>query len=220
LFLAGCVAVAQSNRQYFEVPGYTGGINVNADSSSLAPDEAIVMDNLLFNRYGALEKRGGVKYWNAYMFESGAVVKNIHYFTKSRGGNQLLIATGNYIYSSPLVDTVGSETSWASKRIGYSRGCVDVTNGGKTVYGDTTWWLLALKVGDKIVIAESTYTIDSIKADTCIVLNTPVTTATQSNIPYRIVRTPIRASCRGTIRPSWPTTKRRRSSSTALIVVG
>jgi len=189
LLLSPLVAFGQSNREYFEVPDYIGGINVNADSSSLAPNEALVIDNLLFNRYGALEKRGGVKYWNGFAIETGGVIKNIHYFTKNNGSDQLLIATQNYIYSSPFTDTVGSAASWKNKRIGYSRGCVDVTYGSNVVYGDTTWWLLAIKVGDMIVIAESSYTIDSIVADTCIILDTPIKTTTQSNIPYRVVRT-------------------------------
>jgi hypothetical protein len=183
IVLIASLVFAQKNEQSFIVPDYNGGLNVKSDTADLKPNEAIQMDNLVFNKYGALEKRQGIKYWNKYPLTTGQVVKDIQYFD-----NQTLIATQNWIYAEKgYNDTVSSTVAWGSHRIGYSEGTVHVVHDSDIVYGLNTWWLLAIKKGDYIEISDTTFVIDSILTDSSLLLNKEYTLTTDT-LPYQVYR--------------------------------
>ena len=169
LFLFG-IASGQTNLQYFENSSYLGGLNVKTDSASLKPTEALVLDNLVFDKFGSLQKRSAIKYWNANQLPSGEIVKDIYDFTTQAGTDKKLIATQYFAYAKNNSDTTTVAT-WTSNRIGYSRGVMRISYQHDTAYGDTTWWLLGIKKGDYLFFRESTYVIDSILTDSTLKLN-------------------------------------------------
>jgi len=180
---------AQSNDKYFEITDYNGGINVKSDTGSLAPNEALVIENLDFDNYGSLQKRNGYTYWNTHLLPSGDTIKDIHYLYCSKGSNRILIGTNNFIYASPFTDTITSAINWKDQRIGYSRGVIDLYKDSSLVYGDTVWWLGSIKVGDSLVVADSSFEIDSILADTCIRLDRDWVKDDSADVAYKAIRT-------------------------------
>lgn len=192
LFPLLCMAqdkIAPEQRIYFEVPDYNGGINVQSDEGNLAINQSTELTNFIFSNYGSLTKRNGYQYWNAVALPSGDTVKDVHYFFNTTGSNQLLIATNNYIYASPFSDTITADSSWLDVRIGYDEGEVKLYEDQDTVWGDSTWWLLGIKVGDEIVINDSVFNIDSLLADTALIIDRNWTPASDSGLSYKVWRT-------------------------------
>ena len=181
--------IAPEQRIYFEVPDYNGGINTQSDEGNLAINQSTELTNFIFSNYGSLTKRNGYQYWNAVALPSGDTVKDVHYFFNTTGSNQLLIATNNYIYASPFSDTITADSSWFDVRIGYDEGEVKLYEDQDTVWGDSTWWLLGIKVGDEIVINDSVFTIDSLLADTALIIDRNWTPASDSGLSYKVWRT-------------------------------
>lgn len=179
---------------YYSHKDYSGGINVQSDSSSLAANQSLILENLVFDRLGSLQKRYGLKYWNNVQFPIGDTIKYIHYLFRNNLANELLIATNNYIYTSPFMDTITSMPNWALQRLKYSMGTVDIfpqaaDGDSNLIYGDGVWWLLAIKEGDYINL-DQYYLIDSILADTCIMISGDISdTITDSvDVSYEVLR--------------------------------
>ena len=78
IILLSAFAYAQhGERQYYQIPDFNGGINVQSDSANLQPNQALVMENFIFSSYGALKKRNSYSYWNRVPFPIGDTVKDL-----------------------------------------------------------------------------------------------------------------------------------------------
>ena len=179
-------AYGQDNRGYMENTDYTGGLNLSTDSASLKPNEAVILDNLLFDKHGSLEKRPGIKYWNKNQTIGSDIIKDIHYFSTSAGTRKTMIASQNWLYAINSADT--TPTDWSTYRVGYSRGLVHMHTNKDTVWGDTTWWLLGIKKGDYLFFKDTTFIVDSILTDSTLKLNKTYKLSDTTHQSYKIYR--------------------------------
>lgn len=179
---------------YMENSDYTGGLNLTSDSANLKPNQAITADNVVFNKYGSIEKRPGIKYWNRNQTTGSDVIKDIFYFTTTAGTKKTMIASQNWLYAKNSTDTT-TITDWAAQRVKYSKGSISVTNGSKVVTGRATWWLLGIKEGDYFYFKTgffgngngTAYVIDTIRTDSSLVLTQAYGYFTDTG-SYEIVR--------------------------------
>lgn len=181
IFSYGAVPAQEpGQRAYFENKTYHGGLNIASDSASIAPDEALVMDNLRFNKWGSLEKRPAWSYWNYTQFPgTSEIVNDIKRYTPLGGTAKQLIATQYYIYAHDNytdIDSIKSgityrTSDWKSHRIGYHSGMMYMKSGSNIAHGVNTWWITGVKKGDTLSFRDSVFAIDSIITDTSLVLS-------------------------------------------------
>lgn len=187
-FVLCSVVVAQERREY-SVPDFLGGLNVVTDSIDLNPNEAITLENFTLDRFGALHKRYGIENWNDNLI-SADTLKDIHYLEKKDGSKFLYLATNEHVYE--LSDWEDTVAAWSGKEIDYTRGDILATtvSSQKYIYGDTTSWPLSVSAGDKIVLqgGGSTYTIDSVLADTLLKVTEDITVVGDTFASYRILK--------------------------------
>lgn len=178
-------------RHEYYVEGFTGGLNVVTDSIDVARNEMILAQNFTMDRFGALHKRFGIEAWNDSLISANTIL-DIHYVEDKNGDKNLYIATNNYVYQLPgWTDTVNT---WAGKEIDYTTGrlitdTTDATGHVKGVFGqaDSMSWILVADPGDLMVIGDSTYTIDSVYADTMLLMTTAVDL--HDTTTYRLIKT-------------------------------
>jgi len=169
VFLLTVGILGQPGEQYYNHKDYSGGINVQSDSASLQLNQALIMENFIFDRFGSLQKRPGIKYWNSVQFPVTDTVKYIHYFYRNTDDDMLLIGTNTYIYFSSFVDTA---TFWHTNKVmEYDGGSISykphiTDSDSNRIYGTGTWWLASIKEGDSLGLPGQRYLIDSILADT------------------------------------------------------
>lgn len=191
MLLAG-VAFGQKSvpRQEYFVEGFTGGLNVVTDSIDLARNEMVTADNFTMDRFGALHKRFGIEAWNGSLISVDTIM-DIHYVEDKNSDRTLFIATNNFIYE--LKNWTDTVTVWAGKEIDYTTGRIitdttAATGHVKGVFGqeDSMGWSLVADPGDLMVIGDSTYTIDSVYADTLLLMTTAVDL--HDTTTYRLIK--------------------------------
>ena len=191
LLLLSSLAVAQ-NRQEYSASEFTGGLVLATDTIDMNPNEAIQMDNMTLNKFGALHKRYGIINWNDSLV-SADTIKDIHYVEDKNGDKMQFIATNKYVYEAKSWEDVDSMATWDSLVVGggaivdYTRGQIDTAiSGQRYIYGDTTSWIIAALPNDRIIIGDSIYIIDSVLTDTTLYVTTAV--GTHGGEPYRLLK--------------------------------
>lgn len=177
-FLYSLSFAEPGDKREYKVDRITG-LNVVTDSIDIPPEEALDLENFVLDKFGALHKRFGIKNWNDSLVSADSI-KDIHYVEDKNGDKMLFIATNNYIYEAKSWEDVDSMETWDSLNVNGTGTIVDYTMGAidsvksRYVYADTgdggsgqdsTSWSMVVALGDRFMIGDSIYVIDSVLSD-------------------------------------------------------
>lgn len=184
LLIAAGLLVAQTTGQFvYKTSSFSGGLNLATDSINISPSEGVAMKNFMMDKFGALHKRYGIHNWNDTLI-AASQIRDAHYIESLNKTKRMFFSAGNYVYEESTWTDLNNV--WSGTEIDYTIGSID-TSIGKYVYGnDSTRFIMAVAPNDRLVLGATTYTIDSILADTCIHVTTTVS-GTKSG-DYRILK--------------------------------
>ncbi len=177
-FLYSLSFAEPGDRREYRVDRITG-LNVVTDSIDIPPEEALDLENFVLDKFGALHKRFGIKNWNDSLISADSI-KDIHYVEDKNGDKMQFIATNNYVYEAKSWEDVDSMETWDSLNVNGTGTIIDYTAGSidsvksRYVYADTgdgtsaqdsTSWIAVVAVGDRFMVGDSIYVIDSVLSD-------------------------------------------------------
>ena len=102
---------------------FTGGLNTKSPVTSLQPNQALDLDNIVLLPSGGFQKRRGNSAFNSSAMESGSAIHGLGYYRQADADEFLVSVVSSKVYSSPMTGTMTDRT-----------GALSITAGGNSVW--------------------------------------------------------------------------------------
>ena len=187
LLIFSSVAWAQPpGRKVVTISDFSGGLNRTRSGIDIGPSEAYDLTNMSLDKFGPVHKRYGAVNWNENAIDTTTEIRDVHYLEDRNGSKRLFVANGHYVYEQ--LGWTDTNSVWTGTEISYSTGYIDsIEYSTKRVYGVNTSWILVAAPGDRLLLHDMYFVVDSVLSDTCIVLNTPEANGSDST-GYEIIK--------------------------------
>ena len=128
--------------QVYQVPNYSGGLNLLDDSVNIGANQALVLKNFTLDAPNVLTNRQGYSYIDSSAMDISQEIDEIYVYEPYQDTKRMVIASNGGIYIAPSLAPMPISTDWDTLKIHFHGDDLSVTNGANTVYdvGDHDWW--------------------------------------------------------------------------------
>jgi hypothetical protein len=160
IVLAVIVLWALAEGEVYEFSNASGGLQVAKDSTALAPNEAMVMDNLTLDPAGFPKAREGYSFVDSSVIKADTEIQAIYIYEPIPDTLRMVVVCGGFIYIWNDLTDPGA-VDWDTLRLSFTGDSIDATNGSATITtttGKDSWWYTNTwgdnTTGDHLIVDE------------------------------------------------------------------